>query len=124
MTDFETPAPLKPGAQLDSRFPVSFAVPVSQGLRLVVDYFTALSQRDLDGLAATLHFPFAIYETIEPIVVDSVDSLKADPPPTLNGTGRGRSRISPGSYDLLESVGVHLYCPVGGVFSRTQAARL
>src|SRR4029077_6230981 len=46
--DFEQPAGLRPGAQLDSRFPVSFAKPVSEGLRLVMEYFTALSQRDLE----------------------------------------------------------------------------
>ena len=115
--DFAQPAGLGPGAQLDSRFPVSFAVPVSEGLRLVMEYFTALNQRDLDGIAGTLHFPFAIYEDIEPIVVENAAGLRSTPPPTMNGTGRGATRISPGSYDLLESVNVHLYCPVGGVFS-------
>src|SRR5262245_57620625 len=43
--DFTMPKGLLPGAQSDSRFPVSFAVPVSQGLRLVIDYFAALNQR-------------------------------------------------------------------------------
>src|SRR5262245_22705216 len=57
-TDFPKPANLRLGAQLDSRFPVSFATTVSQGLRLVVEYFTAQSQRDLPALAKTLHFPF------------------------------------------------------------------
>jgi hypothetical protein len=115
--DFAKPISLKPGAQLDSRFPVSFATTVSQGLRLVVEYFTAQSQRDLAGIAKTLHFPFAIYEEIEPIVVASERDLLANPPPTLNATGKGKSRVAKGSYDLLESVNVHLYCPVGGVFS-------
>jgi hypothetical protein len=117
--DFAKPASLRPGAQLDSRFPVSFAEPVTNGLRLVMEYFTALSQRDLQGIARTLHFPFAIYENIEPIVVASAADLVAKPPPTLNGSGKGASRIKAGSYDLLESVNVHLYCPVGGVFSLT-----
>jgi hypothetical protein len=116
-TDFPQPAGLRQGAQLDSRFPVSFAEPVAQGLRLVTEYFTALSQRNLQALAQTLHFPFAIYEDIEPIVVQSAADLMASPPPTLNGTGRGSSRIKAGSYDLLESINVHLYCPVGGAFS-------
>jgi hypothetical protein len=96
---------------------VSFATTVSQGLRLVVEYFTAQSQRDLAGIAKTLHFPFAIYEEIEPTVVASERDLLANPPPTLNATGKGKSRVAKGSYDLLESVNVHLYCPVGGVFS-------
>ena len=115
--DFPRPAGLRQGAQLDSRFPVSFAEPVANGLRLVTEYFTALSQRDLQALSRTLHFPFAIYEDIEPIVVPSAAELIANPPPTLNGTGKGRSRVKAGSYDLLESINVHLYCPVGGAFS-------
>jgi hypothetical protein len=115
--EFRQPPTLRKGAQLDSRFPVSFAPTVAEGLRLVTEYFTALSQRDLPALARTLHFPFAIYENIEPVVVQSAADLVANPPPTLNGTGKGRSRIMRGSYDLLESVNVHLYCPVGGAFS-------
>src|SRR5262245_9039807 len=87
-TDFPRPAGLKAGAQLDSRSPVSFAEPVANGLRLVTEYFTALSQRDLQALSRTLHFPFAIYEDIEPIVVQSAADLAASPPPSLNGTGK------------------------------------
>jgi hypothetical protein len=116
-TDFEQPAGLRPGGQLDSRFPVSFAKPVSEGLRLVMEYFTALSQRDAAAMVRTLHFPFAIYEDIEPIVVQTPTDFLAAPPPTLNGTGRGKSRILRGSYDLLEGINVHLYCPVGAAFS-------
>jgi hypothetical protein len=54
--DFPKPAGLRPGAQLDSRFPVSFATPVSEGMRLMVEYFTALSQRDVQGMSRLLHF--------------------------------------------------------------------
>lgn len=115
--DFQKPATLQKGGQLDSRFPVSFAATVSNGLRLVTEYFTAQSQRDLAGIAKTLHFPFAIYEEIEPVVIASEKDFLAKPPATLNSTGKGKSRIAKGSYDLLEGVNVHLYCPVGGVFS-------
>jgi hypothetical protein len=115
--EFPKPAGLRPGGQLDSRFPVSFATPVTEGLRLVTEYFTALNQRDVERLARTLHFPFAIYEDIEPIVVQSAADFVANPPPTLNATGKGKSRILRGSYDLLESVNVHLYCPVGTAIS-------
>lgn len=115
--DFARPPGLRPGAQSDSRFPVSFAEPVSEGLRLVMEYFTALNQRDIQGIADTLHFPFAINEDIEPLVFDTADQLLAEPAPTLNFTTNGLSRVGVGSYDLLESVDVHLYCPVGGVFS-------
>jgi hypothetical protein len=115
--EFPKPKDLPPGAQSDSRYPVSFATPVKEGLRLVVDYFTALNQRDLRALARTLHFPFAIYEHIEPIVYQSEAEFLSNPPPSLNTTGKGRTRIAPRSYDMLEGVNVHLYCPVGGVFS-------
>jgi hypothetical protein len=114
--DFPKPAGLRTGAQLDSRFPVSFSTPVSEGMRLMVEYFTALSQRDVAGVARTLHFPFAIYEDIEPIVVQSAADFVATPPPSLNPVG-GKSRIMPRSYDLLEGINVHLYCPVGAAFS-------
>jgi hypothetical protein len=115
--EFPKPAGLKPGGQLDSRFPVSFAEPVTQGLRLVMEYFTALNQRDVQGIAKTLHFPFAIYEEIEPVVVQTAADFVAAPPPTLNGTGRGKSKLLKGSYDLLESINVHLYGPVGSAIS-------
>jgi len=115
--EFPKPKSLKSRAQLDSRFPVSFAPCVSNGMRLLTEYFTALSQRDPVALAKTLHFPFAIYEEIEPIVVPSERDFLASLPPTLNVSGKGKTRIAKGSYDLLESMNVHLYCPVGGVFS-------
>src|SRR3546814_5417986 len=63
--DFPKPKGLLPGGQSDSRFPVSFAAPVTEGLRLVIEYFTALNQRDVAGIAKTLHFPFAIYRSEE-----------------------------------------------------------
>ena len=115
--EFARPATLRPGSQLDSRFRVSFAATVQNGFRLITDYFTALSERNLDGIASALHFPFALYEDIEPIVVDRAADFMATPPPSLNATGRGKTRLLQGSYDLLESMNVHLYCPVGGVFS-------
>jgi hypothetical protein len=116
-SDFPTPKGLLPGGQSDSRFPVSFATPVTEGLRLVIEYFTALNQRDLAGIAKTLHFPFAIYEQIEPLVYQTEAEFLRNPPPTLNSTGTGTTRIAASSYDLLEAVNVHLYCPIGGVFS-------
>jgi hypothetical protein len=114
--DFPKPAGLRAGAQLDSRFPVSFSTPVSEGMRLMVEYFTALSQRDVAAIARTLHFPFAIYEDIEPIVIQSAADFVAAPPQSLN-PGSGKSRIMPRSYDLLEGINIHLYCPVGAAFS-------
>ena len=92
VSEFPRPSTLRAGAQLDARFPVSFAAPVTEGLRLVMEYFTALSQRNLDALVRTLHFPFAICEDIEPIVVATAADLLKNPPPSLNGTGKGRTK--------------------------------
>ena len=65
----------------------------------------------------TLHFPFAIYERIDRLSSQTADAFIATTPPSLNGTGKGESHILRGSYDLLESINVHLYCPVGAAFS-------
>jgi hypothetical protein len=116
-SEFPRPATLRQGSQLDSRFPVSFAAPVGEGFRLLTEFFTAMSQRNLEAMARTLHFPFAIYETIDPIVVQSAADFLKNPPPSLNGSGGGPAKVMRGSYDLLESMNVHLYCPVGGAFS-------
>ena len=115
--EFPMPAGIKKGGQLDSRFPVSFAPTVSEGLRLVSEYFTAVNRRDIQAVSRLLHFPFAIYENIEPVVSQTAAEFVANPPPTLNFSGKGKSRVMPGSYDLLEGINVHLYCPVGGAFS-------
>lgn len=115
--DFPQPDDLLPGGQLDSRFPVSFTEPVTEGMRLVIAFFTALNQRDVLAIADTLHFPFAIYEDIEPLVYETRQDFISNPPPSLNTTGSGYTKIAEQSYDLLEGVNVHLYCPVGGVFS-------
>ena len=116
-SELPTPRGLLAGGQSDSRFPVSFQDPVKEGFRLVTDYFAALNQRDLAGIARTLHFPFAIYEEIEPLVYQTEAEFLRNPPPSLNSTGRGQTRITPRSYDMLESMNVHLYCPVGSVIS-------
>ena len=116
----QNPAGLLPGGQSDSRFPVSFAEPVSNGLRLVMEYFTALNQRDLQGIANLLHFPFAMIEDIEPLVYQNAEEFLSNPPSSLSASGNrpiGQRALLPGSYDMLEGVNVHLYCPVGGAYS-------
>lgn len=55
---------------MDFCFPVFFGEFVSQGLRLIVEYFTVLNQPGYLAIARTLHFPFAIYENIDPIVFE------------------------------------------------------
>ena len=96
------PAGLRPNAQLDSRFPVYFQTPVAQAMKYLTDYFAAFVNRDLDGVASTLHFPYATYEGIEPIVYESAREFVASPPPSLTVTEKDLLIISsPGVYDLV-----------------------
>src|SRR5581483_8947873 len=106
------PAGLRPKAQLDARFPVAFAESVPAAMQVLTRFFTALSQRDLDGVAATLHFPFASYEGIEPVVVESADQLRASPPPSLD-VRPDSEHLQAGAFDLLGELALHVFNPVG-----------
>ena len=115
--EFETPEGLKPGSQLDARFPISYQKSVPEAMRVIVEYFTALSRRDMDGLAKTLHFPYALYEGTEPVIVESKDDLFHSPPATINVTGKGKTKVMTGSYDLLERLELQTFSPVGAVLT-------
>lgn len=121
--DPEAPAGLKTGAEPDSRFPVFYESSVPEGMKLVVAYFKSMGQRDLEGIARTLHYPFVTYERNEPVVVDSADSLLASPPPSMDVTRKGTDakagqiHFRPGSYDLLENIQMHIANPLGAGFS-------
>ncbi len=113
----EKPAGLRPRAQLDSRFPITYESSVPEAMRLITEYFAALSRRDLEGMARTLHFPFATYEGTEPTVIESEKDLLANPPPSMNVTGKRATRIKPGAYDMLDSLELHTYHPVSVALS-------
>jgi hypothetical protein len=121
--DPQAPAGLKKGAEPDSRFPVFYESSVPEGMKLVVAYFKALSQRDLEGVADTLHYPFVSYERNEPVVIDSREALLSSPPPSMDVNDKGadskRNQIHfrPGSFDLLENIQMHIANPLGAGFS-------
>ena len=119
------PAGLKPGAELDSRFPMTYESSVPETMKLAAQYMAALSRRDLGGLAELFHYPFVTYEGIDTVIVNSKDELIANPPPSLNTTGKGANKIRKGSYDILDNIELLCYTPVGaGVslsFSRFDA---
>jgi hypothetical protein len=117
--DPQKPAGLAPRAQLDSRFPVTYETSVPEAMRLVTKYFAALSRRDLKAMAETLHFPFGSFEGTEPVVVESAEQLMSSPPPSMNVTGNGDHLIKPGTYDMLDSIQLHVYNPVGAGLSLT-----
>ncbi|HEX4037594.1 MAG TPA: twin-arginine translocation signal domain-containing protein [Acidobacteriaceae bacterium] len=115
-SDPPKPAGLKPMAEFDSRFPVAYNSSVPESMRILTQYFQALSERNLDGVADTLHYPFVTYEGSEPVVVESADQLRANPPQSMNVTAKG-DLITPGSYDIMEGIELHLYNPCGAGFS-------
>jgi hypothetical protein len=115
--DQQAPPGLRPLAQPDGRFPMTYEASVPEAMRLVTQYFAALTRRDLQGMAQTLHYPFVTYEGIEAVVVDSADKLMADPPQSMNVIGKGENLIGPGTYDILEHIELLIYNPIGAGLS-------
>jgi hypothetical protein len=110
--ELTTPAGLKPLGQLDARFPVAYETSVPEAMRVASLWMAALASRDLAGMAAQMHFPFAIFEGTEPLVVESAEAFAAAPPESLNVTGRGVTQVRAGSYDLLDKLELQIFCPV------------
>jgi hypothetical protein len=115
--EFATPKGLRPGSQLDARFPISYQLSVPEAMRVIIKYFQALSQRDMAEVAKSLHFPFALYEDIDPVVVNSKKELLRNPPETINVTGKGKTQVMAGSYDLLERLELQTFSPVAAVIT-------
>jgi len=113
------PPGMHPIGQLDGRYPVAYEVSMPETYRLLVQFMAGLARRDLKAMAATMHFPFGIYEGTDPIVIQSAEQFIASPPKSLNVSGRGESEVQAGSYDILDNVQVMAYCPVacGAVMS-------
>ena len=111
--DPQAPPTLRPKAEVDGRFTVSHKESVPRSLRLISEYFAALSQRDLGSMADLMHYPFMTHEGPEAMLIETKDQLLAAPPLSMNVTGKGDSKIKPGAYDILDSIQVHIYSPVG-----------
>jgi hypothetical protein len=77
----------------------------------------ALARRDAAAMAAQMHFPFAIFEGTEPVVVERVESFLEAPPASLDVAQRGASEVLAGSYDLLDRLELLLFCPVAAGLS-------
>jgi hypothetical protein len=108
---------LHPQGQLDARFPVTFEATIPQAMSVITEYFAALNRRDLQGMVRTLHFPYATNEWIEPVVFNSADELIANPPPSMNVTGKGDNVLKPGAFDILDNLELLMYNPVGAGIS-------
>ncbi len=78
------PPGLGPHGVPDARYSMKWETPVPEAIRVMTDYFEALNQRNLKGMAESCHFPFATFEGINPVVVKSADDLIARAPASMN----------------------------------------
>jgi hypothetical protein len=112
------PAPPDMRYRLDQRYPVSYQKSMPAGVQVLMNYFAALSQRDLDGMAEQCHFPFASFEGVSLVKVDSKDALMAKPPrsmgtsPTPIWNSDHDSYLQPGCYDIFDGMEVLYSNPV------------
>src|SRR5271168_558359 len=81
--DPQPPAGLGPRAMVDKRFPLTYQTSVPEGVRVLMQYFAALSRRDLKGVAELVHFPFVSIEGTEPVAIESPEKLLARAPASL-----------------------------------------
>lgn len=108
--DPKAPPGLK--ATPDMRYPLCFQNPVTQGVRVLMDHFSALTQRDTKGMADSMHFPFGSYEGIDYVVTKTPDDFIAHAPASMNMTENPErftdhdGYLKPGAYDLFEGLEV------------------
>jgi hypothetical protein len=114
-----TPKGLKKNATVDPRYPVAFQRSVPAACRVMTAHFLAINQRDYAALAKTMHYPFAIVESLDTVIVNSPAELTDTGAPfSLNfhpdgrWVGPNKSRLNPGSYDMLKSLEVINFDPV------------
>jgi hypothetical protein len=116
--DPQAPKSLGPRAMVDNRFPLTYQASIPQAVRIVTEYFVALSQRNLRGIADVMHFPFATIEGTEPILVKTADDLIAHAPASMNMSEKPErysdhdGYLQPGAYDVIEGLEVLNFDPV------------
>src|SRR5581483_4287593 len=103
---------------LDGRFPVAFEASVPAAMQVTMAYFTAIARRDLKGIAAALHFPFALYEGINADVWETREAFLESPPHQFDFSGEqpvkghGGLAVMPGSYDMLAGLELLTFNPI------------
>ncbi|HXU20921.1 MAG TPA: hypothetical protein VN788_10105 [Verrucomicrobiae bacterium] len=121
--DPKAPAGLGPKASPDQRFELCYGPPVAEGVRVLTEYFVALSARDPKAMAETMHFPFGSYEGTEVVVVEAPDDLVGKAPPSMNMSEHPDrftdhdSFLKPGAYDVFDGIEVLNTNPVAANLS-------
>jgi len=116
--DPQAPKGLAPLGMLDYRFPMTYENSIPSGVAVLMQYFAALTRRDLKGMADALHFPFASYEGTTPVVVQTVEDFIAHPPASMDLTLKPErftdhdGYLQPDSYDVFDNLEVLASDPV------------
>jgi hypothetical protein len=120
------PPGMKTPGWVDCRFPITFEKSIPAATSVMMQYYTALNQRDLRGMASALTYPHATYDHpfgtymgTDALVIESAEQLMADPPPSMNVTGKGNQLLEDGCYDILDSVTIQVYGPFRVAFALT-----
>ena len=110
--DPQAPKGLGPRAMVDNRFPVTYQTSVTEGVRVLTQFFVALSQRDLKSIADLMHFPFVSFEGTEAVVVQTPEELFARAPASINMSENPErysdhdGYLKPGAYDVFDGLEV------------------
>jgi len=110
--DPQRPKSLGPRAMVDNRFPVTYQTSVTEGVRVLTQFFVALSQRDLKGIADLIHFPFVSFEGTEAVLVETPEAMLAHAPASINMSENPErysdhdGYLKPGAYDVFDGLEV------------------
>jgi hypothetical protein len=116
--NLKPPAGMSPRGIPDLRFPMCYKESVPAAVGVMTQYFAALSQRDLKGMAEALHFPFGTFERTDAVVVHSAEELIARAPASMNMSERPErftdhdGYLKPGCYDVLDGIEIFNSNPV------------
>jgi hypothetical protein len=114
--DPKAPPGLK--ATPDMRYPLCFQTPVTEGVRVLMNYFTALNRRDAKGMADAMHFPYASLEGVDEVIVKTPEDLINHAPASMNLTENPErftdhdGYMKPGSYDVFDGIEVFHSDPI------------
>ena len=116
--NLKPPAGMSPRGIPDLRFPMCYRESVPAAVGVITQYFAALGQRDLKGVAEMLHFPFGTFERTDAVVVHTPDELMAHAPASINMTERPErftdrdGYLKPGCYDILDGIEIFNSNPI------------
>jgi hypothetical protein len=121
--DIKAPKGLGRRAMLDQRFPVAYSQAVPQGVSVLTQWFVALQEQNLKGMADVMHFPFGVFESAEAFRVDTAADLVSHAPPSLNMNPHPErftdhdGYMQPGAYDVFEGIETLCVDPVNCAMS-------